>query len=75
MNFSPLKSSNIEGAHYDEASQTLTVKFKNGGRYSYGGVVKEHYDGLMGAESAGSYFHKTIKGAYKHKRLDDDDAK
>ena len=72
MNFSPLKSSNIEGCHYDEESQTLTVKFKNGGRYSYGGVVKEHYDGLMGAESAGKYLTATIKGAYKHKRLDDD---
>lgn len=66
MKLTPVKSSNIEGAHYDEASKTLTVKFKSGGQYSYGGVVKEHYDGLLKAESPGGYLHKNIrKGDYK----------
>lgn len=69
MKFTPLKSSNLEACHYDEGSQTLTVKFKNGGTYSYGGVVKEHYDGLMSAESAGKYLYGTIRGRYKHSKL------
>lgn len=66
MKFSPLKSSNLEAYHYNEATKTLTVKFKSGGQYAYGGVVKEHADGLASAESPGSYLHKTIKkGDYK----------
>ena len=69
MEFKPLTSSNIDGCHYDEKTQTLTVKFKNGGMYSYGGVVKDHYDGLMSAESAGKYLHSTIKGRYKHSKV------
>lgn len=61
-------SSNLDGHHYDPVTKTLTVKFKSGGTYSYGGVVKEHYDGLCSAESAGGYFHKNIRGGYKHSK-------
>lgn len=69
MKFTPLKSSNLESCHYDPDSKTLTVKFLNGSSYSYGGVVQEHYDGLIGAKSAGKYFHGTIRGAgYKHSK-------
>lgn len=69
MEFKPLTSSNLEGCHYDEATRTLTVKFKNGGTYAYGGVVKDHYDGLMNAKSAGKYLHATIRGRYKHEKM------
>lgn len=69
LKFASLASSNLDGAHYDEASKTLTVQFKNGGTYAYGGVAREHYDGLMKAKSAGSYFHSNIRSAYKHKKL------
>lgn len=65
IKYTDVKSSNLEGVHYDEATQTLTVKFKNGGSYKYGGVAKEHHDGLLGAESAGSYFHKHIRASTK----------
>ena len=68
MKLTPIKSSNIEGAHFDPETKTLTVKFLNGGTYSYGGVAQEHYDGLVGAKSPGGYFHATIKGAYKHSK-------
>ena len=56
-----LNSSNLSGVHYDDETNTLTVEFKSGGRYAYGGVPREHYDGLLGAESHGSYFHKHIR--------------
>lgn len=70
LKFTSLKSSNLDGAHYDEATKTLTVKFKNGGTYAYGGVVKEHFEGLTSAESAGKFFHKTIRGGgYKHSKV------
>jgi len=67
MKLTPLESSNLSGCHYDEKTQTLTVEFKGGARYSYGGVVKEDYDGLVGAESAGKFFHKRIRGNDKYK--------
>lgn len=66
----PIKSSNIEGAHFDPATGTLTVKFKNGGTYHYAGCSQHHYDGLCSAESAGKWFHKHIKGIFAHKKAD-----
>jgi hypothetical protein len=72
IKLTPLKSSNIEGAHYDAATRTMTIKFKSGGTYKYGGVVQQTYDDLISAESPGKYFHKTIKsGDYKWHRQDD----
>lgn len=69
MKFRPLVSSNLEACHYDEATQTLTVKFKGGGTYAYGGVVKEHYQGLLDAKSAGKFFHGIIRKKYKHEKV------
>lgn len=69
-----LNSSNLSGVHYDDATQTLTVEFASGGRYSYGGVAREHYDGLLNAESHGKYFHKHIRGNqdFKWRKLGSD---
>ena len=64
----PIKSSNIEGAAFDPATGTLTVKFKSGGVYHYSGCKQAHYDGLCSAESAGRYLNQTIKGSFKHKK-------
>lgn len=58
-------SSTLDAHHYDPVTKTLTIRFKSGGTYKYGGVVQEHYDGLTSAESAGKFFHKTIKPGYK----------
>lgn len=71
----PIKSSNIESAGYDPATGTLTVKFRNGGTYHYEGCKQSHYDGLCGAESAGGYLHKHIKGGgFKFKKHGEKDA-
>lgn len=59
-------SSNIAATHYDPQSRTMTVRFRNGGEYQYGGVVQDTYDGLVNAESIGKHFHKHIRsGDYK----------
>ena len=72
MKLTPLKSSNIEGAHFDPATGTLTVKFKSGGTYHYSGCKQSHYDGLCSAESAGKFFHKTIRGGgFKQRKADE----
>lgn len=69
MKFRTLKSSNIEGAHFDPATGTLTVKFRNGGTYHYEACTQDHYDGLCSAESAGKYFHTSIRGGgFKHRK-------
>ncbi len=69
----PHTSSTIAGSHYDPATRTMTIKFKGGGIYKYGGVVQQTYDGLVNAESIGKYFHKHIRsGDYKwHKHNPD----
>lgn len=68
------KSSNIEGCGYDPETKKLIVMFKNGSCHRYSDVPQEHYDGLMGAESAGKYFHANIRNAFKSERHDVDGA-
>lgn len=70
MKLTPLKSSNIDGCHYDRDSKTLTLKFKSGGTYAYADCPQEHYDKLCKAESPGGYFKKNILGQLKHTRKD-----
>ena len=62
--FTPVKSSNLSGVHYDPERKALTVKFKSGGTYTYTGVPAHRYEGLLSAESPGSYLHKHIRSGY-----------
>jgi hypothetical protein len=62
----PVQSSLIEKAGYDAATQTLVVKLVNGSDvYTYQAVPQAIYDGLLAAESKGSYFVQNIKGHFK----------
>jgi len=54
-------SSMIEAIGYDSNSYILVVDFTKGGSYSYLGVPKAVYDGLLSAESVGKAFHATVK--------------
>lgn len=62
-------SSNIAAVGFDEDTGTLQVEFSSGTVYEYQGVPKDVYDGLMAAESKGSYFAKHIRGAYLTAKL------
>ena len=53
-------SSTVLELGYDALSETLVVKFKSGGKYSYHPVNKELYAGLKTADSIGSYLTKKI---------------
>lgn len=64
------KSSNVDGAHYDAASRTLTVKYKSGGSYTYADVPAHHWNELQKAESVGKYLHAHIKSAYKGSKVE-----
>ena len=62
------QSSNVAGFCYEEANQTLTVEFNNGGRYDYYDVPQHVFDGMKSADSKGKYLNSVIKGAYRYAR-------
>ena len=59
-----LRSSNLASADYSAETQSMTVVFKNGGRYSYADVPEAVYAGLLAAPSPGGYFASTIKDKF-----------
>jgi hypothetical protein len=62
----PLSSSNIAAAGWDEDTRTLTVEFSSGSTYTYSGVPRDVYEGLLSAPSAGSFFARQIRGRYSY---------
>jgi hypothetical protein len=60
-----LKSSLLERAVFDEGTGTLSLWFKNRGKYVYSGVPRAVFDALAGAASAGRYFNEAIKGRFE----------
>lgn len=60
----PLASSNLSGYEYDEASQTLSIRFQSGRTYRYGSVPQDVADGLGSADSPGRYFNANIKNNF-----------
>jgi KTSC domain len=59
-----LNSSAIHSASYDESTLQLTITFASGGTYTYYGVPKSKYVGLINAASAGTYFSDQIRDQY-----------
>lgn len=60
MNRKPVASSNIKSIGLE--GDSMEIEFANGRVYSYTGPrVQEHYDGLMSAKSAGSYFAANVR--------------
>lgn len=57
-------SSAIASADYDEQAQRLTITFKSGGRYLYQDVPPDVWEGLVNADSPGSYWRASIKDQY-----------
>lgn len=54
-------SSAINSAAYNTSNGTLTIEFRQGSKYDYPNVPREHYDGLIHAPSVGKYFNQHIK--------------
>lgn len=61
-------SSMMDNIAYDEATQQLSVTFKNGSLYHYYDVEQPIADGLTQAESKGKFFIRHIRPWYKFKR-------
>lgn len=66
----PTRAPHIGDHTYDPETETLTVTFSNGKKYSYAGVPKSVAAGFRDAPSRGQYLHRHIKGTFTHKLLD-----
>jgi hypothetical protein len=65
-----VESSMIASVGYDPKAQELEIEFNNSGQvYVYFEVPKEEYEGLMAAESKGSYMHSNILDCYTYSRV------
>ena len=61
-----VKSSQIHSVGHCPVTNTLAVKFHNGGSvYHYEGVTAKQFEELHKADSIGAHLGKHIKGAHK----------
>jgi len=49
-------SSAISGHHHDAETNTLTIRFRNGGTYQFPDVTVAQYNALVNAKSMGAHF-------------------
>ena len=61
-----LNSSAISYVEYSDLTRELHITFRSGGTYTYYGVPRSVYEGLISASSAGQYYHQHIEGRYGH---------
>lgn len=67
-------STQIEASGYDDASQTLAVRFKaTRATYNYQGVPPDVAAAFNVAESPGKFFGATVRGQYEHTKVVDED--
>jgi hypothetical protein len=63
------ESSNI--ARFSYHNDTLTVIFKNGGKYAYFGVPEAIFEEMKGAESKGKFLNSEVKGKFDVQKLEE----
>jgi hypothetical protein len=61
------ESSNI--AKFGYGSTTLSVQFKNGGRYEYLDVPITLFADMKAAESKGRFLNENVKGSYAFRKV------
>jgi hypothetical protein len=64
-----VKSSALLTINYDERTKVLEVEFRDRATYRYWEVPEWIHHELLNAESKGAYFNRTIRGAFREKRL------
>lgn len=68
MEHETVVSSNIDSIGFDPETQTLEVRFKHGGTYSYDGVAATTFEQFRSATSPGKFFLANIKGQYSTRK-------
>jgi len=61
-------SSNVDAVAYDEATQTMCVKFLGGGLYSYEAVGIGIFTSLENADSVGGFLNRVIKPYFSYNK-------
>lgn len=67
MNMISVTSSNLSAVGYE--GTTLYISFHSGGTYAYFDVPEHIYQGLMNANSKGTYHAAYIKNSFKYRRV------
>jgi hypothetical protein len=57
----PLESSMLSKAEFNDETNVLSVTFTNGDIWDYNGASPTLYQNLTGAASPGSFFHANIR--------------
>jgi hypothetical protein len=65
MRAANLNSSVISRVAYDDDAESLSIWFRETGRYVYFGVPRAIFEALRSAPSAGRYFNDCIKRRYR----------
>jgi ATP-dependent DNA helicase RecG len=65
----PLSSSNIASAGYDAGKKILEIEFHHGAIYQFNDVPKEVFEGLISANSVGSYYMNEVKNKFENVKL------
>lgn len=64
-----VKSSAVHSIGYDPETQTLRVRFHNGGMYDHEGVPPETYAAFTGAASHGSFYNRKIARVHRGTKI------
>lgn len=62
-------SSNVDQVGYDADEMELHVQFRDGSTYVYQQVPLELFEGLLSADSKGSFLNREIKNTYGFVKL------
>lgn len=63
-----VESSNVNQVAFHEHTNTLCVRFKGGGLYTYKDVDHEIYVSMVHAASVGAYLNEVVKPNYAYER-------
>jgi KTSC domain len=63
MDYVSVSSTSVAAIGYESETNTLGVRFQNGGEYHYFGVPEDVFEALKSASSIGSYINEYIKKA------------
>ena len=63
-------SSSISCCEYDDETKDMHITFASGGKHCFKDVDKDDYDGLIGSDSPGRFFHTSVRRRYKSEKID-----
>ena len=64
-----MPSSVVAQMTYDEAKETLRIRFVSGMLYDYQKVPLAVYEAMKASDSKGTFFNQQIKGKYRFEKL------